>query len=36
MAGRIPAAGNKKDVEIAAPLKFLSNLWRTLEMSLIN
>ena len=25
-----------KDVEIMAPLKYLSNFWRTLEMSLIN
>ena len=26
----------KKDVEIMVPLKYLSNFWRTLEMSLIN
>ena len=25
-----------KDVEIIVPLKFLSNFWSTLEMSLIN
>ena len=25
-----------KNVEIAVPLKYLSNFWRTLEMSLIN
>ena len=25
-----------KDVEIMVPLKFLSNFWSTLEMSLIN
>ena len=25
-----------KDVEIIVPLKYLSNFWRTLEMSLIN
>ena len=25
-----------KDVEIMAPLKYLSNFWRTLEMTLIN
>ena len=25
-----------KDVEIAKPLKYLSNLWRTLDMPLIN
>ena len=31
-----PAAGNIKDVEIIVPLKYLSNFWRTLEMSLIN
>ena len=30
------AAGNEKDVEIMVPLKYLSNFWRTLEMSLIN
>ena len=30
------ADGNKKDVEITVPLKYLSNFWRTLEMSLIN
>ena len=34
--GKTPAAGNTKDVEIAVPLKYLSNFWRTLEMSLIN
>ena len=28
--------GNTKDVEINIPLKYLSNFWRTLEMSLIN
>ena len=27
--------GGKKDVEILVPLKYLSNFWRTLEMSLI-
>ena len=26
----------KKEVEIAVPLKYLSNLWRTLDMPLIN
>ena len=30
------AAGNTKDVEIAVPLKYLSNFYRTLEMLLIN
>ena len=29
-------ASNTKDVEIAVPLKYLSNFWRTLEMPLIN
>ena len=33
---KTPAAGNTKDVEITAPLKYLSNFWRTLEMPLIN
>ena len=28
--------GGTKDVEIMAPLKYLSNFWRTLEMPLIN
>ena len=32
---RIPAAGNRKDVQIVVPLKCLSNFWRTLE-TLIN
>ena len=27
---------NEKDLEIMLPLKYLSNLWRTLEMPLIN
>ena len=26
----------KKEVEIAVPLKYLSNFWRTLDMPLIN
>ena len=30
-----PDNGNTKDVEIAVPLKYLSNFWRTLEMPLI-
>ena len=30
------ADGNTTDVEIAVPLKYLSNFWRTLEMSLTN
>ena len=28
--------GTKKEVKIAVPLKYLSNFWRSLEMSLIN
>ena len=28
--------GNKEGVEIAVPLKYLSNFWRTLEIPLIN
>ena len=36
ITGKTPAEGNKKDVEIIVPLKFLSNFWRTLEMRLIN
>ena len=31
-----PAGGNTKDIKIVAPLKFLTNFWRTLEMPLIN
>ena len=34
--GRTPAVDNTKDVETAAPLKYLSNFWRILEMPLIN
>ena len=33
---KTPDAGNTKNVEIAAPLKHLSNFWRTLEIPLIN
>ena len=36
ITGKTSAAGNTKDVEIIVPLKYLSNFWRTLEMSLIN
>ena len=36
ITGKTPAEDNKKDVEIMAPLKYLSNFWRTLEMPLIN
>ena len=31
-----PFNGNTKDVEIAVPLKYLSNFWRTLEAPLID
>ena len=34
--GETPAVGNTKDNEIIVPSKYLSNFWRTLEMSLIN
>ena len=34
MTGKIPADGNTKEVEVAEPLKNLSNLWRILEMLL--
>ena len=33
---KTPNDGNEKDVEIIVPLKYLSNFWRTLEMSLMN
>ena len=33
---KAPADGNTKDVEIIAPLKYLRNFWRALEMPLIN
>ena len=36
ITGKTAAADNTKDVEIIIPLKYLSNFWRTLEMSLIN
>ena len=36
ITGKTPDDGNEKDVEIMVPLKYLSNFWRTLEMSLIN
>ena len=31
-----PNNGNTKDVEIIIPLKYLSNFWRILEITLIN
>ena len=34
--GKTPNDDNEKDVEIMAPLKYLSNFWRTLEIPLIN
>ena len=36
ITGKTRNADNKNNVEIAAPLKFLSNFWRTLEVLLIN
>ena len=36
ITGKTPADRNTKNVEIIVPLKYLSNFWRTLEMSLIN
>ena len=36
ITGKTPDDDNVKDVEIMVPLKYLSNFWRTLEMSLIN
>ena len=36
ITGKSPDDGNAKNVEIAVPLKYLSNFWRTLEMVLIN
>ena len=34
--GKTRDNGNTKNVEIAVPLKYLSNFWRTLEIPLIN
>ena len=36
ITGKTPVNGNRKDVKIAVPLEYLSNFWRTLEISLIN
>ena len=36
ITGKAPKNGNKQDVEIIVPLKYLSNFWRTIEMPLIN
>ena len=32
ITGKTPNPGNTKGVEIAVPLKYLSNFWKTLEM----
>ena len=36
ITGKTPAAVNEQDAEIMVPLKYLSNIRRTLEMPLIN
>ena len=36
ITGNTPNTDDKKNVEIAVTLKYLSNFWRTLEMLLIN
>ena len=36
MTESTPATGVTKDVEIATPLTYLINIWRTLEMPLID
>ena len=36
ITGKTPTTDNTKHVKIAVSLKYLSNFWRTLEMSLIN
>ena len=36
ITGKTPDDGNTKDVEIIVPLKYLSNFWRTLKITLIN
>ena len=36
MTGKKPKRVNEKTVEIAVPLKHLSNFWRTLKMPLTN
>ena len=33
LTGKNPVAGNTTDVEIAMPLKYLSNFWRTLDIN---
>ena len=36
ITGKTLADGSEKDVDIMVLLKYLSNFWRTLEISLIN
>ena len=36
IAGKTYPVGNRKNIEIAVSWKYLSNFWKTLEMSLIN
>ena len=36
IAGKTSAVGNRKNIEIAVSWKYLSNFWKTLEMSLLN
>ena len=36
ITGKLDGIDTTKDVEIAVPLKYLSNFWRTLDMSFIN
>ena len=36
LIGNTENNGTKNEVKIAVPLKYLSNFWRSLEMSLIN
>ena len=36
MIGKTPDHGDKKNVEITVPFKYLSNFCRTLEMLLVN
>ena len=35
ISGNTPADSNTKDVDIVAPLKYLNNIWKTLETPLI-
>ena len=36
ITGKLGDNSRTKDVEIAVPLKYLSNIWRTLDIPLIN